>query len=56
MREIEQQIRMSEKSPDMTSSLVNHLHYDGTTDYGNNILMRKAADIPNLDNHTKIYL
>ena len=47
---------MSEKSPHMTPPLVNHLLYDGMTDYGNNILLGQAADIPHLDNYTKIYL
>ena len=40
----------------MTSTLVNHLHFDGMTDYGNDILIGQAADIPHLDNHTKRYL
>ena len=47
---------MSEKSPTMTYPPVNHLHFDDMTDYGNDILLRQAADIPQLDNHTKSYL
>ena len=39
----------------MTPPLVNHLHYDGMTDYGNDILLRQAEDTPHLENHTKIY-
>ena len=40
----------------MTTPLVNHLHFDGMTEYGNYIILRQAADIPHLDNHTKRYL
>ena len=47
---------MSEKFPAMISPLVNHLHFDGITKYGNDILLVRAADIPHLDIHTKIYL
>ena len=54
--EIEQRGIMSENSPAMTYPLVNHLHFDGMADYGNDILLGQAADIPHLDNHTKIYL
>ena len=39
----------------MKSPLVNHLHFDGTTEYGNGILLGRAADILHLDIHTKIY-
>ena len=35
---------------------MNHVHYDSMAYYGNNILLWHAADIPHLDNHTKIYL
>ena len=56
MREIEQRIRMLENSLAITSPLVNQLHFDGMNDYGNNIILVQAADIPHLDNHTKIYL
>ena len=37
----------------MTPHLVNHLHYDGITDYGNDILLGQAVDIPHLENNTK---
>ena len=47
---------MSEKSPAMTYPLVNHLHFNGITDYGNEILLVQAADIPHLDIYTKRYL
>ena len=40
----------------MKPPLVNHLHYDGMTDYGKDILLRQAAEIPHLDNHTKRHL
>ena len=40
----------------MTSPLVNQLHYDDMTDYGNDILLGQAADIPHIDNHTKRYI
>ena len=40
----------------MTSPLVKHLRFDGMTYYINNIILVQAADIPHLDNHTKIYL
>ena len=55
MIEIEKRSRIPEKSPAMTPHLVNHLHYDGMIDYGNNILIGQASDIPHLDNHTKRY-
>ena len=56
MREIEQQSIMSEKFSAMTPTLVDHLHFDGMTYYGNEILLVQAADIPYLDIYTKIYL
>ena len=56
MREIEQRIRISEKFLAMTLPLVNHLHFNGVTDYGNNILLGQAADIPHLEIYTKRYL
>ena len=56
MIEIEQNSRMSGKPPAMIPPLVNHLHFDGMTDYGNNILIVQAADILHLENHTKWYL
>ena len=56
MREIEQQIIMSEKSPAMTHPLVNYLHYDGMTEFGKDILLGQAAEIPHLGNHTERYL
>ena len=56
MKETEQRIRISENSPAMTSPLVNQLHFDGINDYGNDIILGQATDIPHLDNHTKIYL
>ena len=40
----------------MTSPLVNHLHFNGMTDYGKNILLVQAEDIPHLDMYTKRYL
>ena len=40
----------------MTPPIVKHLQYDGMADFGNDILLGQAADIPHLDNHTKIYL
>ena len=43
------------KFPAMTPPLVNHLHYDGMPDYGNDILLVQVADTPHLDNHKKRY-
>ena len=40
----------------MASPLMNHFHFDGMTEYVNAILLGIAADIPQLDIHTKIYL
>ena len=40
----------------MKSPLVNHLHFDGMTEYGNGILLGGSADIPHLDIYTKRYL
>ena len=37
-------------------TLVNHLHFDGMTEYGNEIILGKAAGILHLDIHTKRYL
>ena len=56
MREIEQWIRMPEIYPAMTPHLVNHLLYDGMADYGNDIILEQAGEIPHLDKYTKIYL
>ena len=39
----------------MTYPIVNHLHYDVMKDYGNNVLLVQAEDIPHLNNHTKRY-
>ena len=44
---------MLEKYPAMIPSLVNHLNYDGVEDYGNDILLGQATDIPHIDKHTK---
>ena len=40
----------------MKTPLINHLLYNGMTDYGNNIDLGKASDIPHLDKYTKIFL
>ena len=40
----------------MTPPLVKHLQYDGMADFGNDILLGQAADIPHIDNNTKIHL
>ena len=56
MREIKQQSRISRKSPAMKTPLVNHVQFDGMTEYVKNILLGQAADILHLDNHTKRYL
>ena len=40
----------------MTTTLVNHLHFDGMNEYRNDILLGKVADISELDPHKKIYL
>ena len=47
---------MSEKSPSTTTPLVNHLNFDDMAKYGNDILIVTAAEIPDLELHTKIYL
>ena len=56
MREIKQRSRISEKHLAMKSPLVNHLHFNGMAEYGNNILLGQTADTPHLDIHTKRYL
>ena len=50
---IEQHSRMSEKSPDMITTLVNHLNFDGMTKYSNAILLGRATEIPNLEPYKK---
>ena len=44
---------MPENLPAMIIPLVNHLNFDGMTDYENDILLVSAAEIPNLDLPTK---
>ena len=56
MIEIEQCCRFSETSPVMVPPLVNHLHFDGMTEYGNIIILGIEADIPDLDPHTRRYI
>ena len=40
----------------MAPPLVNHLHFDGMTEYGNIIILGISEDIPDLDPHTRIYI
>ena len=40
----------------MTTPLVKHLNFDGMTKYGNDILLGRVAEIPNIDLYKKIYL
>ena len=54
MKEIEQHIRMSEYSNGTNPFLVNHLHFNGMTEYENAIILGTSEEIPDLDPHTKI--
>ena len=56
MREIEKYSRIYEKNPAMITPLVNHLHFDGMTQYGNDILLGIIADIPDLEPLTRSYI
>ena len=44
---------MPEKSPDITTPSVNHLNFASVTQYGNDILLVTAAEIPDLEPYTK---
>ena len=44
---------MSEKSPAITTPLVNHLNFYDMNKYGNYILIGIAAGIPDLDTYTR---
>ena len=56
MKEIEQHRRMSEYSNGTNPFLVNHLHFNGMTEYGNAIILGTSEEIPDLDPHKKKYL
>ena len=53
IKEIEKHIRMPEKSLDITTPSVNHLNFASVTQYGNDILLVTAAEIPDLEPYTK---
>ena len=56
MRDIKQCSRMSEKLPSMTTPLVNHLNFGDITKYGNDVLLGRSEEIPDIDPYTRIYL
>ena len=54
MKEIEQHSIISETLHGMIPPpLVNHLNFDGMADYGDNILLDLASEVPDLKPHTK---
>ena len=38
----------------MTTPLLNHIQFYGMNEYGNNIILGQAVDIPELDPHKNI--
>ena len=55
MKDIEQHIIISEMLPGMIPPpppLVNHLNFYGMADYGDNILLDLASEVPDLKPHT----
>ena len=45
---------MSETSPGTIPPLVNHINSDGMKNYGHDILLGLASEIPDIGPHTKI--
>ena len=56
MRYIKQFSRMSEKLPSMTTPLINHLNFGDITKYGNDVLLGRSEEIPDIDPYTRRYL
>lgn len=56
LHEFNRRFRMSEPSPGMQPPLVNHLNYNGMTDYGDALLLGKAPELEGLDEYTTTYL
>lgn len=56
MTEIGGRSRMSERTPGMIPPLVNLLHYDGITEFGDELLRGRAPTVEGIDDHTQAYL
>ena len=56
MKEVSNRSRMSEGTPPMISPLVDLLKYNSITDYADKILLGTAELLPDIDEHTQLYL
>ena len=56
MKEIDNLSRMLEQSPAMIPPLIQHLEYNGMSDYGDQIILGTAHKIPELEADTNNFL
>ena len=56
MKEIGRRRKLLEESPGMTPPIGDMLNFNGVVEYGNNLLLRVAPEINDIDPRTKAYL